>query len=63
VKKLDQLEILLVDSKNIIEAIHNNGINMRYLGKIARLTELPYVKELIQIEVIGRCIKKLFRQQ
>lgn len=44
VKKLDQLHILLIDSKNIIEAMHTNGINMRYMGKIARLTALPYVK-------------------
>ena len=47
VKKLDQLNILLIDSKNIIQAMHTNGINMRYLGKIARLTQLPYVKELM----------------
>jgi hypothetical protein len=63
VKKLDRLDILLIDSKNIIEAVHTNGINMRYLGKIAKLTELPYIKELMQIEVISRCIKKIFRQQ
>lgn len=38
VKKLDNLGILLVDSRNIIDAMHSNGINMRYLGEIARIT-------------------------
>jgi hypothetical protein len=52
-----------MDSRSITEAIKLNGVNIRYLGKIAKLTELPYVKELMTIEVLARCIKKVWRQQ
>jgi len=32
IEKLDKMLILPLDSKTLIESMHNDGINMRYLG-------------------------------
>jgi hypothetical protein len=38
-----------------------NGINMRYISAIYKLTSLPYIREMITIEAIAREIKKIYR--
>ena len=39
-----------------------NGINMRYLGKIIKLTQLPYVRVMGEIEAIARVARNLYRE-
>ena len=38
-----------------------NGINMRYLGKIIKLTKLPYLRVMAEIEGVSRVIRSLYR--
>ena len=49
VRKLDNLDIVVADSKELSTAMKKNGINMRYLGKIIKLTQLPYVRVMAEI--------------
>lgn len=62
VKKLDNLEVLPIDSRGITMELHKHGINARYLGLIFKLTRLPYIRNLCAMEMIARAGKQLFRE-
>lgn len=62
VKKLDNLEILPIDSRGITMELHKHGINARYLGLIYKLTRLPYIRALCVTEMVARAGKQLFRE-
>lgn len=38
-----------------------NGINMRYIGKIIKITQLPYIKAMAEIDAIARVIRQVYR--
>ncbi len=57
VQKLDKLDIVPVDSISITQAFHTHGINMRYLGIVAQLTNIPHVKDICLIEMCARSSK------
>lgn len=38
-----------------------NGINIRYISTIYKLTNLPYIREFIIVEAAAREIKKIYR--
>lgn len=38
-----------------------NGINMRYISAIYKLSSLPYIREVMTIEAAAREIKKIYR--
>jgi len=63
IKKLDSLELILVDSPSITQAFHCHGINMRYLGIVCQQTNLPHVREVCIAEMIARAVKKVLRKQ
>jgi len=63
IKKLDSLDLILVDSASITQAFHCHGINMRYLGMVCKQTNLPHVREVCIVEMIARVIKKVLRKQ
>jgi hypothetical protein len=46
VKRLDNLEEVVEDSAHLSEVMKRNGINMRYLGRIIKITQLPYIKAM-----------------
>ena len=62
VRKLDNLDIVVADSKELSSAMKRNGINMRYLGKLIKLTHLPYVRVMTEIETIARVIRTIYRE-
>ena len=39
-----------------------SGINLRYLGKVIKLTSLPYIRMMFEIEAISRVIRSLYRE-
>ena len=53
-----------MDGQTLADAIHNRGINMRYLGKItemlAKVPQLEYVHVIGVTEVVIRSAKHLF---
>ncbi|KAL7750789.1 hypothetical protein RI367_003746 [Sorochytrium milnesiophthora] len=63
VRKLDALDILPIDSSGFSAELHRHGINMRYLGLIAKHTKLPYIKELCVVEMAARCFKHLLNDR
>ncbi|KAI9014870.1 translation initiation factor eIF3 subunit 135-domain-containing protein [Gaertneriomyces semiglobifer] len=63
VKNLDELNIRPVDSRAMTSEMHCAGVNVRYLGMIARLSTLPYVRGMAAIEMVARSCKSLFRHR
>jgi hypothetical protein len=41
--------------------MRENGINMRYLGRIIKITQLPYIRVMAEIDAIARVIRNLYR--
>ncbi|KAI8913757.1 translation initiation factor eIF3 subunit 135-domain-containing protein [Powellomyces hirtus] len=61
VARLDALEIRVVDSRGLVGEMHAAGINVRYLGHVARLSTLPYIRSLARTEICARSFKSLFQ--
>jgi hypothetical protein len=61
-KELDVLDVLPLDSESLTHEMHSRGINMRYLGVIADMTKLPHVRDMVVVEMIARCCKKILRR-
>lgn len=57
VAKLDQLSILPTAGEGLCKAMHDAGINIRYLGQIALLCRLPFVKKLALTQMAARSCK------
>ena len=58
-KDFANLNEIPADGAALTELFHSRGINMRYLGKVAELTTVPYVKNLLVQEMIVRTAKHL----
>lgn len=58
----DGLDIIPIDSYTLRQAMHNAGVNLRYMGEIASQTQYPHIKQIILQDMIGRVLKKIFRQ-
>uniref|UniRef100_A0A915K1V3 CLU central domain-containing protein n=1 Tax=Romanomermis culicivorax TaxID=13658 RepID=A0A915K1V3_ROMCU len=56
---------LPLDGCSLTEALHNRGINIRYLGKLTQLIDnlpsLQYLKTICSLELLCRSAKRLFR--
>lgn len=61
VRRFDSLEIVVADTRELSRAMKQNGINMRYLGIIIKLTKLPYVRAMTEIEAIARVVRTIYR--
>lgn len=60
---LDSLEFRPLESSSLTNVMHYCGINMRYLGSIAKCIKLPMLKHLVVIEMVARATKVLFREK
>ncbi|ORX60851.1 PH-domain-containing protein [Piromyces finnis] len=63
VSQLDDLQIIPLDSEEFTNTIHENGINVRYLGLIAKLTKLPYIRDFCYSEMVARTCKHIFNDK
>ena len=59
VKLLDSLVVIPTDSNSLESLFHLQGVNMRYLGRVAEETELLHVKEICIIEMVARTLKRM----
>lgn len=59
VQLLDKLTIVPVDSPTLSSIFHQNGVNMRFLGKLANTCLLPHLKEIAIVEMVARTSKKV----
>lgn len=50
-----------MSSEELQTIMKQNGINMRYISAIYKLSSLPYIREVMTIEAAAREIKKIYR--
>ena len=62
VQELDNVSIIIADSQSLTEFFHSFGINMRYLGLVAKKSVISYIKSMIYVEIVARTCKNLFFQ-
>lgn len=55
------MEILVIDSESLSMTFHSYGINLRYLGLVAQLSNVNYVKDLCINEMVARSAKNLLK--
>ncbi|KAH9555476.1 hypothetical protein CY35_08G115300 [Sphagnum magellanicum] len=59
---LSSLEVSPMDGPTLTDALHAHGINVRYLGKVAKQTEnLPHVWDLCIVEMVIRSAKHILK--
>ena len=63
VEQFDMLQIIAIDSEQFTNVLHENGINMKYLGKLLKLTKLPYLREFSLIQMVSRCTKLILNRE
>ncbi|KAI8614375.1 translation initiation factor eIF3 subunit 135-domain-containing protein [Chytriomyces sp. MP71] len=61
VKYLDDLEVRPLHSCMISADMHRFGVNVRYLGLIAQLSHIPYIRDMACIEMAARAFKSIFQ--
>ncbi|KAK8914116.1 Clustered mitochondria protein [Platanthera zijinensis] len=64
VEDLCSLEVSPMDGQTLTDALHTHGINVRYLGKVAKMTkQLPHIWDLCTTEIIVRSIKHILKDE
>jgi hypothetical protein len=63
VQQLDSLETQLSDSFSFTTMLHEQGINVRHIGRIAERTRLPHVREVVVVEMVARVAKAALRDE
>lgn len=62
VNELDSMNVNPYDSKTLTQTFHHFGVNMRYLGKVAKISILPHIKKMVYVESLARAAKNLLYQ-
>ena len=62
VRKLDQLEYIINDSRHLSQVMKQHGVNMRYLGRIIKISQLPYIRAMAETDAVARIIRTLYRE-
>jgi hypothetical protein len=50
------------DGQMLTRALHQHGVNMRFLGHVRRCSVLPEWRSALRAEAVARCIKSLIRE-
>lgn len=62
VQDSSSLEVSPMDGQTLTEALHAHGINMRYLGQVAKLSKhLPHIWDLCVVEMVTRTAKHVLK--
>ena len=62
VSQLDLLKVFPYDSGTFTKAVHAAGINVRHIGRIAEMTRLPHVREMVVVEMLARTGKAILKR-
>ena len=54
---------MFVNSKQLINIIHEHGINVRYLGILRSYVKNKYIRRFILAEMISRVVKNTLREK
>ncbi|KAI8812779.1 hypothetical protein BJ742DRAFT_735587 [Cladochytrium replicatum] len=63
IKRLETLIVRPVDSMTLSLEMHRAGVNIRYLGYIAKLSQVPDIRDLVCIEMAARASKDIFQSR
>mmetsp|Transcript_39107 Transcript_39107/g.37439 ORF Transcript_39107/g.37439 Transcript_39107/m.37439 type:complete len:93 (-) Transcript_39107:2170-2448(-) len=63
VNSLDSLTIIPIDSESLEKAFHSHGINIRYLGEVAKMSVVPHVKDICINDMLARVCKNILNKQ
>ncbi|XP_052142350.1 clustered mitochondria protein isoform X2 [Oryza glaberrima] len=63
VQDLCSLDVSPMDGQTLTDVLHSNGINVRYLGKVADMIKhLPHLRGLLSSEIIVRSAKHVVKE-
>ncbi|CAM0944519.1 unnamed protein product [Alopecurus aequalis] len=63
VQDLCSLDVSPMDGQTLTDVLHSNGINVRYLGKVADMIKhLPHLRDLFSAEIIVRSSKHVVKE-
>uniref|UniRef100_A0ACD5Z3S7 Uncharacterized protein n=1 Tax=Avena sativa TaxID=4498 RepID=A0ACD5Z3S7_AVESA len=63
VQDLCSLDVSPMDGQTLTDVLHSNGINVRYLGKVAGMIKhLPHLWDLFMAEIIVRSAKHVLKE-
>ncbi|KAM0876493.1 hypothetical protein ACQ4PT_036120 [Festuca glaucescens] len=63
VQNLCSLDVSPMDGQTLTDVLHSNGINVRYLGKVAGMIKhLPHLWDLFSAEIIVRSAKHVVKE-
>lgn len=60
---MENLEILPFDAHSLRQVLHDNGVNVSYLGWIAMNMPYSFLKNLCIVEMVARAAKKILKQK
>jgi len=60
---LDSLKVVPIDSITLTKVFHVEGLNMRYLGEVAKATSLTQVRDLCITEMVARTLKNILNEE
>lgn len=60
-QELNLQKISPFDSDELVEMVHEYGINLRYLGLILELCNLQHLRQLVFLEMLTRLLKNIIR--
>jgi hypothetical protein len=52
-----------MDSQQLQNIFHMQGVNMRYLGEVATQTSMTHIKEICVIEMCARTLKVILNME
>jgi len=61
VNLLNSLIIMPIDSESLELTFHSQGVNMRYLGMVTSLTNVPHVIDICITEMLARACKNILK--
>jgi tetratricopeptide (TPR) repeat protein len=62
VQSLENNELVIVESRALTHSLHEEGINMRYLGACFEYSTLKHIRKLFLSEMLARACKVIFRE-
>ena len=60
--KLNNCQLIIVDSFSLKNCLNEFGLNMRYMHRIHELAKIKYLREVIEAECLARTIKHTFNK-
>ena len=56
-RRINDSEVTLSDSRQLVAALHAAGVNCRYLGLLRSAVTAPWPRECILLEMLARTLK------